>query len=83
MNSILRERASLQDDRVRLNRAPDQCRDIEQSIIQHQNAIDSYILFEEQTKEWMAKKKTELAHVKGRTVDFEERIRRMKIEIDN
>ena len=83
MNLILRERTSLQDDRERLSRAPDQCRDIEQSILEHQNAIDSYILFEEQTKAWMAKKKTELTHIKGRIVDFEERTRRMKIEIDD
>ena len=83
MSLIQRERTSLQDDRERLSRAPDQCRDIERSILEHQNAIDSYILFEEQTKAWMAKKKTELTHIKGRIVDFEERTRRMKIEIDD
>ena len=83
MNLLQRERTSLQDDQERLSRAPDQCRGIEESISEKQNAIGAYIEFEEQTKAWMAKKKTDLTHIRGRIVDFEERVRRVKTEIED
>ena len=83
MDLLERERTSLQDDLERLSRAPDQCRGIEESISEKQNAIGAYIEFEEQTKAWMAKKKTDLTHIRGRIVDFEERVRRVKTEIED
>lgn len=71
----------MQDDLEKLNRAPNQCRGIEQSILESDNAIDAYRAYEEQTKEYVAKKKSDLAHIKGRNVDKEERVRRVNTKI--
>ena len=83
MSLLQRERTSLQDDLDRLSRAPDQCRDIEKSISDKQNAIDAYIEYEEQTKAWMVKKKTDLNHIKGRIVDLEDKLRQVKTDIED
>lgn len=81
MNLLQRERKAMQDDLEKLNRAPNQCRGIEQSILESDNAIDAYRAYEEQTKEYVAKKKSDLAHIKGRNVDKEERVRRVNTKI--
>ena len=71
----------MQDDLERLNRVPNKCQVVEKEIMDSTNAIEAYRKFERETHDYLAKKKTDLTHIKGNNVDKEERVRRVKTEI--
>ena len=81
MQQLQREKVSMQDDFEKLNRAPNKCQGIEERIRECRNAIKGYMDFEEKTKEYMARKKSDLSQIKGKNADKEDRARRATNEI--
>ena len=73
----------MQADLENLNRAPDQCQGMEESVKESENAIKAYMDFEEKTKEYMARKKSDLSQINCKNVAKKDRAQRAKIEIDD
>ena len=83
MQQLQKEKVSMQDDLENLNQAPNQCQGIEESVRESENAIKAYMDFEERTKEYMDRKKSDLSQINGKNAAKKDRARRAKIEIDD